>query len=155
MVNKRGTIELDDIEIRKLLKTERVLQVASINKNGSPHLVPMWFVLEEDGSLMFTTYGRSQKVKNLERDPRVTLLVESGERYDELKGVVIDGIAEIIRDPSQTANVMELTRLKDRSLGFERESPHTVDNELPPAAYKRVVVKVLPKRYRSWDHSKI
>ena len=51
MVNKRGTIELDDIEIRKLLKTERVLQVASINKNGTPHLVPLWFVLEEDGSL--------------------------------------------------------------------------------------------------------
>ena len=100
MVNKRGIIELDDIEIRKLLKTERVLQVASINKNGTPHLVPMWFVVEQDGSLVFTTYGRSQKVKNLERDPRVTLLVESGERYDELKGVVIDGIAEIIRDPS-------------------------------------------------------
>ena len=59
MVNKRGIIELDDIEIRKLLKTERVLQVASINKNGTPHLVPMWFVVEQDGSLVFTTYGRS------------------------------------------------------------------------------------------------
>ena len=155
MVNKRGIIELDDIEIRKLLKTERVLQVASINKNGTPHLVPMWFVVEQDGSLVFTTYGRSQKVKNLERDPRVTLLVESGERYDELKGVVIDGITEIIRDPSQTANVMRLTRLKDRTLGFERASSREAENELPPAAYKRVVVKVVPKRYRSWDHSKI
>jgi len=155
MVNKRRTIELDYEEIRKLLRTERVLQVASINKDGTPHLVSMWFALEEDGSLVFTTYGRSQKVKNLERDPRVTLLVESGERYDELKGVMVDGIAEIIRDPSQTANVMELTRLKDLNLGLERKFPRKVENELPPAAYKRVVVKILPKRYRSWDHGKI
>ena len=155
MVNKRRTIELNLEEIRTLLKVERVLQVASINKDGTPHLVPMWFVLEEDDSLVFTTYGQSQKVKNLERDPRVTLLVESGKMYDELKGVVIEGVAEIIRDPSQTANVMRLTRLKDRTLGFERASSREAENELPPAAYKRVVVKVLPKRYRSWDHSKI
>lgn len=155
MVNKRQTIELNLEEIRALLKVERVLQVASINKDGTAHLVPMWFVLEEDDSLVFTTYGRSQKVKNLERDPRVTLLVESGEMYDELKGVVIEGVAEIIRDPSQTANVMRLTRLKDLSLGLVREPSHRSVDELPPAAYKRVVVRVVPKRYRSWDHSKV
>ncbi|MBG92557.1 MAG: pyridoxamine 5'-phosphate oxidase [Chloroflexi bacterium] len=155
MVNKRKVIELSHVEIQNLLRTERVLQVASINKDGTPHLAPMWFVLEEDDSLVFTTYGRSQKVKNLERDPRVTLLVECGEMYDELRGVAIDGVAEIVRDPSQTANVMELTRLKDLGLGLKREPSNKTKTELPPAAYKRVVVRVFPKRYRSWDHSKI
>ena len=84
-----------------------------------------------------------------------SLLVECGEMYDELRGVAIDGVAEIVRDPSQTANVMELTRLKDLGLGLKREPSNKTKTELPPAAYKRVVVRVFPKRYRSWDHSKI
>jgi hypothetical protein len=117
----------------------------------------MWFVLGDDDSISFTTYGRSQKIKNLERDSRVTLLAEAGHEYNEITGVSIDGIAEVIREPKQTANIMRLVGLKhsDQMTNRTIDTNSDSDEELPPVAYKRVVVKITPKRYRSWDHGKV
>ncbi|MDA1004441.1 MAG: pyridoxamine 5'-phosphate oxidase family protein, partial [Chloroflexi bacterium] len=108
MVNQRARIELTPDEQFELLSTARTLQVASINRDGTPHLVPMWFALDDDGLLAFTTYGRSQKIRNLERDPRLTVLAEVGEAYNQVRGVAIDAEAEIVRDPRRTARVMQL-----------------------------------------------
>ena len=157
MPSRRNAIALTPQEIRTLMETERVVQVASINPDGTPHLAPMWFVLGDDDSISFTTYGRSQKIKNLERDSRVTLLAEAGHEYNEITGVSIDGIAEVIREPKQTANIMRLVGLKhsDQMTNRTIDTNFDSDEELPPAAYKRVVVKITPKRYRSWDHGKV
>ena len=157
MPSRRNAIELSTDEIREMLMTERVLQVASINPDGTPHLAPMWFVVDEDDSISFTTYGKSQKIMNLERDSRITVVTDSGHEYNEIKGVSIDGTAEVIREPAHTANIMRLIGLKhsDQLNSNSRAASHDESGELPPAAYKRVVVKITPARYRSWDHGKI
>ncbi len=152
MTNQRSRIELSEAEQREILDEARILQVASINPSGRPHLVPMWFVLDDDGRLAFTTYGRAQKVRNLERDPRITVLAETGTAYNELRGVSIDARAEIVRDPQRTARVLQLVGAKYG----DRPRPEPVAGaEPPPAAYKRVTVIVHPERVRSWDHRKL
>src|SRR5579859_2322418 len=99
-MSRRSLITMNEEEIQAFLQEERTLQVATIDHDGYPHLVAMWYVLL-DGQVAFWTYARSQKAVNLRRDPRLTCLVETGERYDELRGVQIKGQA-IIRDEGET-----------------------------------------------------
>lgn len=152
MANARARIQLTEEEQRELIEEARILQIASIDPDGRPHLVPMWFVYDDDGVMAFTTYGSSQKVKNLERDPRITALAETGDAYDQVRGLSIDGRAEVIRDPHVTARALQLVgaRYGDRP----RPDPNP-DAEPPPAAYKRVTVRIHPERVRSWDHRKL
>ena len=97
-MSRRDQIKMTDAEIEAFLDAGRDLQVASINADGTPHLVTMWYVVR-DGDVAFWTYGKSQKVVNLKRDPRLTVLVATGDVYEELRGVSIAGTAEIIEDP--------------------------------------------------------
>ncbi len=154
MPNPRAALVLTEAEQAELLREARVLQVASINRDGTPHLVPMWFTLDDDGLIAFATYATSQKVRNLERDPRITVLVEAGMAYNELRGLSLDGRAEVVRDPQVTARIMALSRAKQAGLArpeLEAEPPE----ELPAQAYKRVTVRIYPLRVRSWDHRKL
>lgn len=153
MTNQRGSIGLTEAEQQELLAAARTLQVASLNPSGWPHLVPMWFCVDEDGLISFTTYGTSQKVRNLERDPRITVLAEAGEAYDELRGISIDGEAEIVRDPAVTFHIRALISAKHD--GTARPSAPAPGTEFPSWASKRVTVRVHPRRVRSWDHRKI
>src|SRR6201995_5469064 len=97
MAGRRDQITMTPSEIEAFLDTERTLQVASINGDGSPHLVAMWFT-RHHGELAFWTYAKSQKVVNLRRDPRLTVMVERGRRYEELRGVTISATARIVDD---------------------------------------------------------
>src|SRR5690242_19896359 len=97
MAGRRDQITMTPAEIEAFLDSERTMQVASINADGTPHLVAMWFA-RYGGELVFWTYAKSQKVVNLRRDPRLTVMVESGEKYGELKGVTIYGTARIVED---------------------------------------------------------
>ena len=99
-MNRRDLIRMNDEEIHAFLEEQRILQVATIGKDGWPHLIAMWYVLIND-QVVFWTYAKSQKAVNLRRDPRITCLVESGVRYDELRGVQIKGRA-IINDDRET-----------------------------------------------------
>src|SRR5579864_214987 len=103
-MNRRDQIRMSDAEIRAFLEEQRTLQVATIGKDGWPHLVAMWYVLIDD-QLVFWTYAKSQKAVNLRRDARLTCLVESGVRYDELRGVQIKGRATLDDD---RANVQRI-----------------------------------------------
>ncbi len=153
MTNQRNRIELDDADQRDLLATARTLQVASLNVTGWPHLVPMWFAVDDEGLVAFTTYGTSQKVRNLERDPRITVLLETGEAYNELRGISIDGEAEIVRDPRVTFHTRSLITAKHD--GAARPAMPEAGADLPSWASKRVTIRVRPVRTRSWDHRKI
>src|SRR2546428_1133632 len=96
-MSRRDQIRMNDEEIRAFLEEQRTLQVATIDHDGWPHLVAMWYVLIND-EVVFWTYARSQKAVNLQRDPRLTCLVEAGERYEELRGVQIKRRAVINND---------------------------------------------------------
>src|SRR5256885_11017558 len=96
-MNRRNQIRMNDEEIRAFLEEQRKLQVATIDHDGWPHLVAMWYVLIND-QIVFWAYAKSQKIVNLWRDSRLTCLVETGEGYSELRGVPIKGRAIISDD---------------------------------------------------------
>ena len=98
MPSRRKLIELDADEIRDYLDAEKTLIIVGNGHNGYPHPMPMWFAHDPDGSIRCTTFGKSQKVLNWRRDPKATLLVESGVEYAELKGVMIYAHCEVIDD---------------------------------------------------------
>jgi PPOX class probable F420-dependent enzyme len=148
MPNARSRIELSE--------DARILQIASIDPGGLPHLVPMWFVFDDDGVLTFTACGSSQKVKNLERNPRFTALTETGDAYDQVLDFSIDGRAEIVRDPHVTARALQLVGA--RYGNRPRPEPNAdadADAAPPPAAYKRVTIRIHPERVRNWYHRKL
>ncbi len=117
-----------------MLDAERVVVVSSLGPRGWPHSMPMWFVVR-GGEVWIWTYGKSQKVRNLERDPRVTLLVEAGEVYEELRGVMVEAEAELHADPD---TVLELGReLAARYSGGAPAGPDA-ERALAAQASKRV-----------------
>ena len=99
-MSRRGLIQMSDDEVRAFLNASKTIILNSIGPGGYPHPMPMWFGLDPDGSVRMTTFRASQKVKNLKRDPRVSLLAESGEEYAELMGVVLYGTRPGDRRPS-------------------------------------------------------
>jgi PPOX class probable F420-dependent enzyme len=149
MPSRRASIALTPDEREKFLADGWTLQVASIGPGGFPHLVAMWYVLA-DGEIVFTTFRKSQKVLNLRRDPKITVMLESGKGYAELKGLVIEGNAEITDDPAFTAKVMAQVGQKYNGIPAPTETP---DAALAVAS-KRVVVRVKPVDEYSWDHTK-
>ena len=150
MASKRDRIKMTDAEIDAFIDEERTLQVASINKDGTPHLVAMWFALFE-GKLAFWTYGKSQKVLNVRRDPRLTVMLETGDKYEELKGVTIYGNARVISDLDVVLQFGEV--VYERYWGpidsdLVREGVRTM-------GAKRVLIVVEPDKVVSWDHAKL
>jgi PPOX class probable F420-dependent enzyme len=148
-VKQRDLIKMTPEEIDAFLHEVRAMSMASINHDGSIHLVAMWYGFLE-GCVAVETKAKSQKVQNLRRDPRLTVMVEDGERYEELRGVELVGRAEIVDDPD---------RLWELGVSvFERhQGPYT--EEMRPFVEvmlnKRVAVKLLVDRVVSWDHRKL
>jgi PPOX class probable F420-dependent enzyme len=150
-MSRRAQIKLSEDEQRQLLESERVVVVSSIGLRGWPHSMPLWYVLRE-GEIWIYTYAKSQKVKNLERDPRATLLVETGHAYHELRGVEIEAEAEIHRDHEVVFEVArELTSRYAEGASVEGEAAEA----LKAQALKRVAIRFEPKRVASWDHGKL
>src|ERR1700680_3686150 len=148
-MNRRDLIRMNDEEIRAFLEEQRIVQIATINHDGWPHLIAMWYALIND-QVVFWTYAKSQKAVNLRRDDRLTCLVETGLRYGELRGVQIKGRA-IIKDDSETVQ-----RIGEAI--FERNTGPLNDNTrllVAAQAAKRVLVFVEPVEIVSWDHRKL
>jgi PPOX class probable F420-dependent enzyme len=152
MAGRRDQIKLSDSERTELLESERVVVVSSNGVGGWPHSMPMWFVVR-DGEIWVWTYAKSQKVRNLERDPRATLLVETGTEYTELRGVQIEAEAELIRDPDKVAEFgAELTvRYAEGIESVEGDAAAA----LRAQAAKRVAIRFEPIRVATWDHRKL
>lgn len=150
----RDGVKMSDAEVQALLGENLKVQIASNGHDGFPHLSTLFYVLHE-GNIAFWTYGRSQKIRNLERDPRVSALVEDGVDYFELRGASITGRAEIIRDRE---GILEIgSAVATRMLAAESfEALGDVGREtVEKQATKRVAVVVHPEHVATWDHRKM
>ena len=138
-------------EVADLLGSAAKVQVATLNPDGTPHLTTLFHVVR-DGRIAFWTYAASQKVRNLERDPRITCLVEDGEDYFALRGVSVSGQAAILRDPDDVRSV-GLAVAARMARGVELGEAGRA--EVARQATKRVAIVVTPHRTASWDHGKL
>lgn len=137
-------------ELTAFLDEGRDLQVASVNADGTPHLVTMWYLREGD-DLLFWTYAKSQKVVNVRRDPRATVLVATGEKYEELKGVSITGSVTVEDDLDAVLAFGE--KVYEKYWGPIEDD--LVREGVRVMGAKRVLVRVTPVKTTSWDHSKL
>jgi PPOX class probable F420-dependent enzyme len=151
-MSRRAEITLTDEEQRELLDAGRVVVVATHGPRGWPHLMPMWYVVRE-GRIWCWTYAKSQKVRNLERDARATLLVETGHEYSELRGVQIEAEAHLHRDLGVVFEfAKELTvRYAEGIESVEGDAAEGLKAQAP----KRVAIEFEAKRVASWDHRKL
>ena len=152
MPSRRDEIKLTPAERAELLSSERVVVVSSIGPRGWPHSMPMWYVVR-DGEIWVWTYAKSQKVRNLERDPRATLLIETGHEYTELRGIQIEAVAELIRDPERVVDyAKEMTiRYAEGIESVEGDAAAALEAQAP----KRVAIRFEAKRTATWDHRKL
>ncbi len=149
-MSRRDAITMSDAEVAAFLDEERIVTCATLGRDGFPHLMPLWFVVR-DGTLWAWTYAKSQKVRNLERDPRCTLQVEAGHEYAELRGVMIKADAVIHRDPEVVVGVG--AQLTERYSGAE-SSPEALEAMRKQAA-KRVGLEFRARSTATWDHRKL
>tara|TARA_B100000686_G_C16723405_1_gene936323 strand:- start:711 stop:1148 length:438 start_codon:yes stop_codon:yes gene_type:complete len=141
---------MSEDEQRQFISEQKSLQVATINRDGTPHLSTLWFDVFE-GDIVFETFTKSQKIKNLERDPRISCLLEDGLEYEKLRGVQINGVAELYSDP-------EIVHRYARGV-MARNNPEIPDEMLDAAAEsmstKRTAVVIKAQRVATWDHTKL
>jgi PPOX class probable F420-dependent enzyme len=147
--NQRRQITMSEPEITQFLQEQRVATLGTIGASGHPHLVAMWYAVI-DGVVWFETKVKSQKAANLRRDPRVTVMVESGHTYDALRGVALEGHATIVDDPDALWQVG--INVWERYSGpYSEEVRPLVEVMLN----NRIAVRVDADRVRSWDHGKL
>jgi len=141
---------MTDREIDAFIESGKSLQVGTVDKDGGVHLSTLWFALV-DGRIAFETYTKSQKIKNLQRDDRITVLVEDGLVYEKLRGVMIKGRATLLSSPAEVHPIALAV--------MRRNQPDLPEDLLDQAARqmaaKRTAVIVEPARVVSWDHTKL
>jgi nitroimidazol reductase NimA-like FMN-containing flavoprotein (pyridoxamine 5'-phosphate oxidase superfamily) len=152
MPSRREQIRMTPDEITAYLAGQRRIIVVSNGPHGLPHPVPMNYGLDEEGRILVTSFRNSQKVRNLERDPRAALLVESGETYAELRSVIVYADAGIITDPADIAAAMRRINA-DAALAGSIDA--AMDGQVRASLAKRVAVRFTAFRTVSWDHAKL
>jgi PPOX class probable F420-dependent enzyme len=154
MASGRNAVTMSDGEIEQFLTDNMKVQIATIGPDGTPHLTTLFYVLE-DGMVAFWTYGRSQKVVNLRRDPRITLLVEDGEDYFELRGVTIQGKARLVEEYDDIRALGARVAKRMARLGEQGDLGDFGDEIVEKQARKRIGIVVEPIKVASWDHHKM
>jgi PPOX class probable F420-dependent enzyme len=148
-MDRRRQIRMSEAEVAAFLEEQRTVVCATIGPGGRPHLAALWY-LPVDGRLDCWTYAASQKARNLERNPRATLLTEIGAAYQELRGVSLECDAELVRDPAQVLDIGVALAV--------RHGAHPGPDlraGLAAQAAKRVGIRFRPTRVSSWDHRKL
>src|SRR6476619_1495395 len=148
MPSRRDQISMSDDELHAFLGEQKVVTCATIGPKGRPHLMPLWYAAEGT-TLRGWTYAKSQKAKNLERDPHATLQVEDGELYDELRGVMMECDVAIERDPDKVANFGMALFQRFGATGSD------VEAMIAAQAPKRIGMAFTPTRIVIWDHRKL
>jgi len=150
MPKRRGRITMSESEMWDFIETRKSVQVATLNKDGSPHLTTLWFAVV-DGKIVLETFTKSQKVVNLKRDPRIALLFESGDVYDQLRGVSINATAELVGD-FDGVHALHMAVLRRNTPQIPEE---TLDKVSAGMAPKKTAILVKPGHVMSWDHTKL
>ena len=151
MAKRRELIRMSDEEVDAFLHGRRVMNVATHNHDGTIHLIAMWYGFTSDGRPAFETFTKSQKVQNLQRDNRITVLVEAGEAYEELQGVELVGTAEVTEDLDV---LMPIARdVVERYIADTK--PEDIDAVAAMMARNRSAIIVNVERTVSWDHTKL
>jgi PPOX class probable F420-dependent enzyme len=146
-MNRRRQIRFTPEEQAAFLRAHRKAALATIGEDGFPHVVAMNFVAK-DSAFYMTSYGKAQKVLNILRNPKVALMVEAGNKYSELQGVMVRGHCEIIEgEDAVRAAFADMARAR----GASYERPSAASDSAP----KRVVLKIIPEKITSWDHTKL
>jgi len=149
-MSRRDQIKMSEAEVQAFLEEQQTMSIATIGRDGRPHVVAMWYAFL-DGVPSFWTFAKSQKVVNLRRDARVTCMVEAGDTYDQLRGVELVARAEIVDDPEAVLRfgVIEFERYQNTKV------TEALMSTIQRTANKRVVVKIHTERVVSWDHRKL
>ncbi|MFP8877964.1 MAG: pyridoxamine 5'-phosphate oxidase family protein [Myxococcota bacterium] len=145
---------MSDEEVRDLLRENKTIILNSIGPDGFPHPMPMWFSMDDALVISMTTFRKSQKILNLRRDPRVSLLVESGLEYQELTGVVIYGRAELSEDLDEITAVL-LAAAGQEAPPDDADAQKVMREVMKKTASKRTLIRVKPERVISWNHAKL
>jgi len=152
MPSRRDLIRMTPEEADAYLRGQRRIILVTIGAQGMPHPVPMNYGVDPQGRIIMTAFAKSQKVRNLERDPRASLLVESGEDYAQLKSVMMETRVEIIREASAVAETMKLVQASEAMTASLDEG---MSEQVRASIAKRVVLRFTPQRTISWDHGKL
>lgn len=150
MPSRRDLIRMSDAESLEYLRGQCKTVLGTIGKDGMPHMVTLYYGVDPEGRIVISSFAKAQKVVNCERDPRATITVESGDTYHEIKSVMAQCNVEIVRDYEEMRAAMQYIRSAN-------PRPHTEEaQEQIRASYaKRVVLRLTPYRFISWDHSKL
>jgi general stress protein 26 len=148
-MSRRNQITMSDAEIEAFLNGRNTMNVASMNHDGTIHLVAMWYGFL-DGVPAFWTYGKSQKILNLRRDPRITCLVETGDTYDQLKGVELVGQGIVLEDRTDIERIGE-----DVYKRYFGEFNDAASEGVKATGAKRLGVRIDVEKIVSWDHTKL
>lgn len=147
--NQRAEVRMTPEEISAFVSAQRTATLITLGPGGHPHAVAMWFAVI-DGDLWFETKAKAQKAVNIRRDPRATVLIEDGETYDALRGVSLEGRAELVDDADALWKVG--VDMWERYHGpYGEEVKPLVETML----HKRIAVRLHVDRTRSWDHRKL
>jgi PPOX class probable F420-dependent enzyme len=153
MASRRDQIQMTEDELRAFVADHKIVSVATIGPSGRPHLMPLWYVAD-GADLVGWTYSKSQKAKNLERDPRATLQIEDGTDYAELRGAMFECDVQIERDPEKVAEY-GLALFARYSPGAGGELSEETRQMVLKQAGKRIGLRFVPTRVVSWDHRKL
>ncbi|HEY7225609.1 MAG TPA: pyridoxamine 5'-phosphate oxidase family protein [Micromonosporaceae bacterium] len=148
-MSARPAVAMTPDEVHEMLASSRKMQLATINHDGTPHLVAMYYALLE-GRIAFWTYPKSQKARNLARDPRLTCLVEEGVEYFDLRGVQVNGTVRSVTDPDGLHVIGRL--VAGRLPGIPADA---VEEYVAHGARKRWAYVVEPRTVVSWDHRRL
>src|SRR5271169_2610342 len=146
-MNRRRQIQLSPDEQAAFFREQRKAALATLDQHGFPHVVAMNY-FAEDGAFYMTSYAKAQKVVNIRRNPKVALMIEKGDSYAELRGVMVRGRCEIIEGA-------EAVRAAFTGMAEARGTTPSRPSDAGGSAPKRVVLKVTPEKITSWDHSKL
>lgn len=153
----RKDITMNNAEVLAFLSEgARVLQLATLGRDGSPHQAPMWFTMD-DGKIVFRSFTKSQKIVNLMRDPRLSVLVEAGDAYAQLQGVMIQGTATLVTDPEYVLRIYGALAARYPMVGDEpvEMDEQSLENAFGRFAPKNTAVIVEPTTVTTWDHTKL
>ena len=152
-MSRRNQIELSEEEINEYLIKSRTIILVSNGKDGYPHPMPMWYAIDDKKCIYMTTFRKSQKIKNLRKNPKAALLIESGDAYQELKSLIVYTDVELIEEVAEIRDILE-------QIALQRGDMQDIANEdiregMLKTSEKRIGMKFTPRKFVSWDHSKL